>query len=198
VLSVISLQVATLGSAGFAWMYVSLILHEAAHAGLARAAGFEPPEIVVGQGPVLFTIEVDGVPMGFRLLPVGGLTVTRPRAGSTLRRRRALFPAAGIGTDLILALVLLGLAVPYYRGAPLGPAFLAAGKAGCPWQGALGWLLVLQTLRLLGNVIPRNIRGAHGLRIPSDGRQVLLYLSGREVAYRFEHGAASMGRLSRP
>ena len=191
-LNVFSLQLASVGSVCFAWMVLSLVLHEAAHTTVSRWAGFEPQEIVVGQGPLLFTVDVLGVPMRFHFLPIGGLTVTRPRAGAPLDRRRALFPAAGVATDLALLLVLVGLAVRFHPGNFGLAPFVALGKVTpYRWQGYLGWLLILQELRFLGNLVPRNIRGAHGLRIPSDGRQVLLYLSGKEVTYRFEDGAAS-------
>lgn len=192
-LNVLSLQLVSVGSVCFAWMVLSLVLHEVAHATVSRWAGFEPLEMVVGQGPLVFTVDFLGVPLRFHLMPIGGLTVTRPREGAPLGRRRALFPAAGVGTDLVLLLVLVGLAARFHPGnfglSPLVPL----GKATAyRWQGYLGWLLILQAVRFLGNLIPRNIRGAHGLRIPSDGRQVLLYLSGKEVSYRFEDGAASV------
>lgn len=192
-LNVLSLQLVLVGSVCFAWMVLGLVLHEAAHATVARWAGFEPQEIVIGQGPFLFTADYLGVPMRFHLLPVGGLTVTRPREGGPLGRRRALFPAAGVGTDLILLLVLVGLAARFHPGNFGFSPFVSLGKVTAyRWQGYLGWLLILQALRFLGNLIPRNIRGAHGLMMPSDGRQVLRYLSGKEVTYRFEDGAASV------
>ncbi len=191
-LNVFSLQLALLGSVCLAWMVLSLALHEAAHATASRWAGFEAQEIVVGQGPLLFTVDVLGVPMRFHFLPIGGLTVTRPRAGAPLGRRRALFPAAGVATDLVLLLILVGLAARFHPGNFGLSPFVALGKVTATrWQDGLGGLLILQALRFLGNLIPRNIRGANGLRIPSDGRQVLLYLSGQEVTYRFEDGAAS-------
>ncbi len=197
-LTFVSLQLAWVGIVCFAWMFLSLALHEAAHATVSRWAGFEAQEIVVGQGPLLFTVDFPGVPMRFHFLPLGGLTVTRPRAGAPLGRRRALFPAAGVATDLVLLLVLIGLAARFHPGNFGLSPFVPLGKVtAARWQGDLGWLLILQALRFLGNLIPRNIRGAHGLRIPSDGRQVLLYLSGKEVTCRLEDGAASVAALRR-
>lgn len=80
--------------------YGSIFLHEAGHAIAALAMRIPLRSVDVGKGKRLLTVTIGGVPLTFRLRPLGGVTRTRVRAS---RGRHLVFSLGGIVVNLLLA-----------------------------------------------------------------------------------------------
>lgn len=150
----------TLGQvAFFVVLILAILVHEAAHFGVARAFGFKVEEFFVGFGPRLWSTRRGETEYGVKLLPVGGYVKVAgmnpfqrvapedlPRTyAAKPARQRALMVAAGPVTHFVLAFAFFALwlglvGVPRFRavieevpprldGRP-SPAFEAGLRAG--------------------------------------------------------------------
>jgi hypothetical protein len=140
-----------------------IVLHEAAHALVGWAVGLRPYGISLGAGTWCWRIDLPGFFVELHPLPHGGLCWVRPGAHND-SWRWILMIAAGPATH---ALVLLGLLAVYptaWRFPPQGPA--AWSCSALFWSNA--WLLLL-------NLLPHHAH-LYGMRIPNDGKLILLLL----------------------
>lgn len=86
------------------WMLLTM-LHEAGHAVVAHAVGWQVDRVQLGFGPVLGRAKPGGVPVEIRAFPIVGLVSMVPRDLSWARLKNALIYAAGPGVELILAAI---------------------------------------------------------------------------------------------
>ena len=145
-----------------------LVLHESGHALAARGLGWRVEGIVLGFGRVWRRIEVSGIPVELRTLPVEGFVTSGPLEGQGGRAGEAFVYFAGPGIELLLAAALLVW---------LGPERLLARADDLPtiaWQS----LALAAVLGAVLNLIPHStIRD--GAELPNDGLGILWALFGR-------------------
>jgi Zn-dependent protease len=143
---------------GIALMVASIVLHEVAHAVIARLLGAQVLTICIGAGALLLDRDVHDIRVLVRVIPLGGyVQIVQPNA-RTFRRNQALVCSAGPLMNVVLSVI--------------------AGVA-------LGWthpLAILNGLLALANAVPysKQIPEA-GRRVGTDGYQVIEVLSRRRV-----------------
>ncbi|RKS69333.1 peptidase M50-like protein [Motilibacter peucedani] len=153
---------------------VSIAVHEAGHALVARRAGFQVTSVRIGGGPRVGTVRLAGVPVDLHVVPSSGQTV-HEAAGMTRATRRSVL-LAGPRANLLVAagcapLACLLPAVPGTVAAVLAVHELFAWAANmavtAPRHGGVGsdgW-----QLRRLAAAVPRpdlpacDVPGQHDL-----------------------------------
>jgi len=139
-----------------------LVLHEAGHALVAAWLGWRVERIVLGFGRVWRSVEVAGIPVELRTLPVEGFVSSAPRDGRSSRVGAALVYFGGPGIELLVAAALLGY---------LGPERLlsrAEDVATIIWQS----LALAAVLGAVLNLIPHSTL-RDGAELPNDGLGIL-------------------------
>lgn len=150
------------------WVFVQVVLHEAAHLLAARLLGFSPFAVTIGQGPLLFRRRLGSVEIQFHALPLHGMVWARPRLADP-SWKGALFSIAGILSDIVLLAVLLHLS-GWKLGVP------EAGAAAADFFFAL--LALCQAVTIVVNLLPFELT-VQGGKIATDGWQLLGFLRGR-------------------
>ncbi len=142
---------------------LGVLLHEAGHAVAGRLAGLRPYVLTLGSGPILARMQLAGMWLVFRLLPLSG-SVLRYHLMASQRLAGAACAAAGPAVNLLLAGVLYG-ALPF--------RFLTYDD----W-----WVMIYgQLIIAVSSLLPYRYRRA-GVMRRSDGYQVLHLLRGRGVS----------------
>jgi hypothetical protein len=121
-----------------------IALHEAGHALVSRALGWQVCRIVIGYGRVLLKLRWGGVPIEVRALPLGGHVVPAPKRLRAPRLENALIYAAGPGAELLVVGVL---------GATLGFDTLLTRTESIPILAAQS-LALLVCIDLFMNLVP--------------------------------------------
>ncbi len=137
-----------------------LVLHEAAHAIVARALGWSVSEVVIGFGRDIFAFRVGATLVRVKSLPVEGYVVPTPQNLRHVGLKSALVYAAGPGAELLfVALAWLWV----------GPELLQRGGSisVLAWQSAA----LAATLGALFNLVPYS--SGHGM---SDGLGIFMSL----------------------
>ncbi len=107
--------------------YVLLLaVHEAAHALVARALGWQVCRVVIGFGRPLFEFRVGEVPVEVRVFPAGGFVIPAPRSERGGRWKSALIYFAGPGSELLVVAATALLVGPKLWQASIDPATIAA------------------------------------------------------------------------
>ena len=140
--------------------------HELGHALAARALNLHLFQVVVGVGRKLFECRILGVLVEFRTIPYGGYTLALPLHGQQFRIRHFIFALAGPVANLIVALVILGVA-GWDRIADFRPH-----EKISPWS----LLFASNALIFISNLIPRAGPSATGWTI-SDGLHLIRALT---------------------
>ena len=84
-------------------------LHEAAHAVMARAVGWQVHQVELGFGPVLSTLKIGTTQVIIKAFPLVGLVSLTPQAIKRPRLENALIYAAGPGIELLSVLMVIQL-----------------------------------------------------------------------------------------
>ena len=134
-----------------AFLYVSILVHEAGHAICALAVRLPLKSIEFGTGRRVASLRIRGVEMTFRLLPKGG--VTRARGIPTSRACYIVYALGGIAANILFAVV--GIVILWH--------------IQLRWQAALFGLFNLGLV--LENLIPRPAHPPRRSR-PNDGKLV--------------------------
>ena len=140
---------------------ITTLVHEAAHALVALLLGYRLHGIDLGIGPGFseFHVRKCRIRLG---VPLGGRTYISPRGLRRSRWREATFGLAGIGANVVLALVLIQLLET------------RTGLSTQNWVGRFVLVLAVTNLvAIVTNVWPWRPRTADGTRLPTDGLQVL-------------------------
>lgn len=140
-----------------------VVLHEAAHALIARAVGMAVPQVRLGNGPLLLRLRVRGTTIELRGFH-SGVTFLEPEGVRWLQSRLALVTAAGPVANLSLAAVAFWVIAPLSGGAELFRTHLYLAGA---FLGAL-------------NLAPFRFTSAGGL-VHSDGWSLLTLLGSRHA-----------------
>jgi hypothetical protein len=162
---VVSLLCTFLGS--LAWVYLSLALHECAHVVAARTVGYKPLWVRVGMGEREWCFHLLGVPWHVRAWPVGGLTLSAFGGIPGMRWRGAVIALAGPIMDVLLLAGLLSL-----------EGFVESGRHGPPKMILVA--IFIQATSLIVSLWPHD-RRVGDVEAPSDGLQLMRYLSGAEL-----------------
>jgi hypothetical protein len=162
------------------WPFFAIGLHEIAHAVMGRIVGFRPFLITMGQGPRIFSGHLLGVEFRIHLAPMSGRTHASFGSFDGLRWRGALFVMAGPASDLLLLSAVWALL--RYKGS-LILRVLSLDSLGAvlvlSWDGVLGWALFFEVMVLVFNLLPYDAKLDRSTSNPTDGKQLILYLSGR-------------------
>ena len=142
-----------------------LVLHEAAHAWVARRVGWRIHGIVIGFGRPVARRTLAGVPVEIRMLPLEGFVLCSPRELEGVRWKSVAIYAAGPGIELLLALAML---------AALGPELLARSES--VGVIALQSVALASVLGGILNLMPHSTVGPGG-ELPSDGFGIWLSLT---------------------
>jgi hypothetical protein len=140
--------------------------HELGHALAARALKLHVFQVVVGVGKKLFDCRILGVLVEFRTIPYGGYTLALPVEGQHFRIRHFVYALAGPVANLIVALVILGVA-GWDRIADFRPH-----ERISPWS----LLFASNALIFISNLIPRAYPSAMGWTV-SDGLHLIRALT---------------------
>ena len=130
-----------------------LVIHEAGHAVVARACGWEVERVVIGFGRTWRTFVIGGTPVIFKTVPLSGYVLPRPRDLQSPRLKNSLIYAGGPGFELIAALAVVLLTGPDVMFQPSEAILVIAAQSFC----------VAAALGLVLNLVPH--------RILSEGRQ---------------------------
>lgn len=136
----------------------SILLHEFAHALVARWSGLIVLGIWIGRGRTLFHANILGFPSEFKIIPLGGLTFLTHGAMENLRRRYFLAILAG----------------PMMNASLLVAALLLTSWRTFDFENRIEFaaLIVLaQSVILVENLLPYRIQTALGT-VPTDGRSL--------------------------
>lgn len=90
----------------FAMWGVLTVLHEAAHAIVARRVGWRVDRVQLGFGPTIGQPRIGGVPVEIRAFPIVGLVEMVPDRIEGARWKSALIYAAGPGIELLVAAII--------------------------------------------------------------------------------------------
>ncbi|HSI63675.1 MAG TPA: site-2 protease family protein [Candidatus Saccharimonadia bacterium] len=149
---------------GLVWLYLSLLLHECAHVVAARMVGFKPLWVRIGMGEREWCFHLLGVQWHVRAWPVGGLTLSAFGGIAGMRWRGAIYALAGPIMDVLLLVGLLSL-----------EGFVESGRHGPPPLVLVA--IFIQVTSLIVNLWPHDKR-VGDVEAPSDGQQLMRYLSG--------------------
>ncbi len=149
-----------------------LVLHEAGHAIVAGLLGWRVRGVVIGFGRVVGTFSVRGVPVQFRMIPLGGFALPAPRDLKSPRLKMALIYLAGPGAELLLLAVLIAI---------LGPALFLTRSADLRIL-AVQALAVAVLYGVITNLIPVTVQCGNG-RAASDGMGFLQSFSMPDEAF---------------
>jgi membrane-associated protease RseP (regulator of RpoE activity) len=105
---------------------VNLILHEAAHALVARRAGCRVARVSLGVGPVLWTPRISGADVLIRPIPLVGHVMWESARASRATRVRVALAGPLVTLALAVGLIALGGAVS----APAARGLLVLGALG--------------------------------------------------------------------
>jgi len=83
-----------------------LVLHEAAHALVARWLGWGVQEVVIGFGKELYRFRIGSTLVRIRMVPIEGYILPNPKSLERARLKSALIYLAGPGSELLLTLLL--------------------------------------------------------------------------------------------
>jgi Tfp pilus assembly protein PilF len=157
-----------LGGSGVAVVaqYVSILLHETAHAAVARVLGLRVFKVIVGSGPAWLTWKWAGVPVEIRRHPFGGLTYIGHESPRGFRLRNVLVVAAG---PLVSLLWFLGLFWLVYDERLMQQLPVTVQRA----LEIPGWLLVWPAASTVVYSLWPHMCRAEGKQIPNDGLQLL-------------------------
>ena len=140
--------------------------HELGHALAARALSLHVFQVVVGVGKKLFDCRILGVLVEFRTIPYGGYTLALPLDVKRFRSQHFIYALAGPVANLIVALVILGLA-GWDRIADFRPH-----EKISPWS----LLFASNVLIFLSNLVPRAYPSSTGGTV-SDGLHLVRALT---------------------
>jgi hypothetical protein len=142
---------------------VSLVLHEIGHAVAAYAVRFTVLGMVLGAGRTLLTTKIGSLPITIRLLPIGGHVMTQStRPGDDHFARVAVW-SAGPGINLLVAVV--------------------AGFGLAPFGGANQWILIINGLLCIANLVPYSkFIPEADRRVGTDGWQIITALRAMRTA----------------
>lgn len=149
-----------------------LVLHEAGHALAARAMGWHVGQVVIGMGRTWKTIQVGGVPVQLRTVPIVGFVQCVPTHLRSPQIRNACIYAAGPLSEIILALILIasvGADRLFTESTSYGMIALQALTIGALAQGIL-------------NLIPFS-SGSGSNETPNDGLGIILSFRWPEEVY---------------
>ncbi|QIF01476.1 site-2 protease family protein [Roseimicrobium sp. ORNL1] len=155
----------------YAWLHLSTLVHELAHAMVGQWVGFAPKRIQVGTGPGSFKFTVRGLECDFRLMPWGGIAVPSRIPYQGLSWRGALMIAAGPVADLCM----LGLLISFWP--LLKPDNLGGTLAA---YKAIEFLIMMQIVFFLYSVVPHDAT-IEGRLHPNDGKQFIAYVTGKQT-----------------
>jgi hypothetical protein len=155
----------------YAWLHLSTLAHELAHAVVGRLVGFAPKKIQVGTGPGSFKFTVLGLECDFRLMPMGGFCSPSRTPLQGLSWRGALMVAAGPACDLCM----LWLLVTVW---PLLARDDLHGSQSV--YKAIELLIMYQLVMFLYSVVPHNVK-IEGLSVPNDGKQFIQFVTGKHT-----------------
>ncbi len=93
----------------YGWLVVGMIVHEGAHAALAKSLGFAVTQVRLGYGPVIARRTLRGTLVTLHAVPFGGLTAWNPGPQGVRSTERAAIASAGPIVNLALGVLLLGL-----------------------------------------------------------------------------------------
>lgn len=154
----------------FAWLVISLPIHEAGHAIAGRLMGVEIKRFVLGYGPTVMRRDVRGVDFVLHAYPVQGF-VSFEGLEDASRPAKVFVYAAGVGAEAIA----VGLAWLVFRGAPTGGHEIDAGRAIA--VTGLASLVLSAIANLIPRVTERQPNGEGGMI--NDGRWILDALTSR-------------------
>ena len=153
----------------FAIAWIPLVfIHELGHALMARLVGWEVEEFVIGYGKILKKIEMFGMKVEFRMLPLGGYVLPRCSDENWSRIRSALVYFAGPGIELII-FVLLYFLIGVGSFTESSDDYLQILMQGVALSAVTGAVV---------NLIPHEVATLNG-NVPNDGLGVILSLFGR-------------------
>jgi len=174
---------------GMAWawlmisMYLSIFPHELGHAFMARAVGYRPLAIVVGEPGPARKRELFGIRLLLGKLPQAGLMFFEPSDLRWPRLRCIAITAAGALTNLLLGWCVLQLAlaidVPFHQ---------SFAKSGLLVFAAANGILAFVNLWPTHSVTPVG-------RFPNDGLKLLKMLTGSPLSLEENRRAASQLRM---
>lgn len=139
-----------------------LVIHEAGHAVVARACGWEVERVVIGFGRTWRTFLIGGTPVIFKTVPLSGYVLPRPRDLRSPRLKNSLIYAGGPGFEWIAALAVLFLTGPDVMFQPSEAIPVIAAQSFC----------VAAALGLVFNLVPHRIY-SEGSESWSDGLGIL-------------------------
>jgi hypothetical protein len=106
---------------------ITVALHEAGHALVARALGWRIHEVRIGLGEAWKSFHVGRVPVHVTIFPIGGFVRLAPRHLRQVRWRSAAIYLAGVGAELaLLGLLVLAFGARHLLALHLDPATIAA------------------------------------------------------------------------
>lgn len=140
-----------------------LFLHELGHALVARALGWRVEKFVIGWGKVLKEFTFAGAKCEFRMFPITGFVLPRPRDVSHARLKQGLIYFAGPGIELALFFVIWLIVGPGSFMAPTTNYFDIFLKG-------VGLAAVFGAVT---NLLPVGARTSSGIQ-PSDGLGIFL------------------------
>jgi hypothetical protein len=146
------------------FLMLATVPHEFGHGIAGRLCGLNVRKIVIGFGPNIYIGRIWGLPVEFKLVPVGGLAYADPTSDRWWRAKMFAFIAAGPFTH-VFAL----FAVHLLTGVSIVPKFSV--------RGSVAELYVLANwIDLIMNLAPFMATTSVG-RIPSDGLALLHLLT---------------------
>jgi hypothetical protein len=156
----------------YLWPFVQILLHETAHVVVGKLLCFSPFALTVGQGPLLLRRRIGGLDVRIHWLPYFGVVHVRlPMHG--LWWRGSLFAMAGLASDAFLLVIALNLA-----GFKVGAPDVSQATPGAAF---FAFIALYQAVIIAVNLMPMQVV-VRGVPLPTDGRQILAYLTGRTSA----------------
>lgn len=155
------------------WWIPLLVLHEAAHALVAKVLGWHVGQVVLGMGSTWKTLQVGGVPVQLRTVPILGFVQCVPTHLKSPQLRNACIYAAGPLSEIILAFVIIA--------AVGGSDRLFAENTHYGWL-ALQALTIAAFTQGIINLIPFS-SGSAGKDTPNDGLGIILSFRWSDEVY---------------
>lgn len=139
----------------------TVLLHELGHAFFGWAAGFRIETIQIGSGGILFQSKWNGVRIRYGIHPFCGYVAGLPKGTSNFRVRRFVFALGGPLVTISVILFMLWIA--------LGPVGAASEFA----RNCALFLVVMETITILPNLVPSRVPGTTGEIVWNDGVMML-------------------------
>jgi tetratricopeptide (TPR) repeat protein len=88
------------------FLFATILPHELGHAIAARLVGAHVLAIIIGHGKIVFELKFPGQTITFKLIPMGGFTISAHKNKSLFRLKKFIVALAGPLANILLALIL--------------------------------------------------------------------------------------------